>query len=234
MSRVVLIGFAFTILGWIVGFIQGRRKTHPKDERNYLPLRIIILLIIIAALAIGAYILKDSDPNLTTSELVKIITGGLIVIGLLYSILSFEVTLKKNIKENRVRKSAATFNAVSEWYKAPLIDHAQTIRKFEESKNYQLLHQEDLKPFDVFFSDPTNLDFRKAVMGIFNYFETICAGLKEDVIDERFTRNFYEAIFKAYYKDWIGYFNHRRNLENDPTLWKDFTTFTEKWSTTKN
>lgn len=167
------------------GYFIARTKQSKSDhEVNYVFIRLLVVGLFLTGLIYLLIILKTKEGNnLADSELVKIATGGLVILGILYSILTYEFNVKKRREELRAQKSLTTYSAITAWLNNPLIEYSQEIRNFETGTNYILL-KGNMEIFEKFFDNSDQGSLKKSVIAIFNYFETIACGISENIVDE--------------------------------------------------
>lgn len=218
--------------GFIVGYNYRKNNNKKKKEKDYLPLRVFVLLSLFALLFAVAYYLNLVEPDLKKSELVKIVSGGLVIIGILYSILTYELTIGKNRQDIRIKKASSTFDAISEWHTSPMIDYSKIIQAFEDGHIFKFI-KTDLDTFFIEFDKPEYLEARRALVCIFNYFETLASAVVEEIMDEGFMKRYFEHIFISYYDEYFEYVKERRIRKNNSSIWVEFTTLVEKWKTEK-
>lgn len=225
--------YAILVVGIMLGYVAWNHKdgvrTYFKSfyERYSLLLRISLSVAFIIVIIGYANFLHQTEPKLALSELAKFVVSGLVVVGLFYSILAYEFGVKKSKLDRRVQKGQSTFNILSTWYNSPLIDYSKVIDSFEKSDKYSLL-KNNIEEFEKYFEDvDKSIELRNAYRGIFNHFEIISAGIKEEVIDETFVKRYFKDIFFAYYEDWIAFIVRRR--QKNPDAFLEFTTLVENW-----
>jgi hypothetical protein len=225
---------AITLL-LFTGYVFGRMDKYNKDFRIFinhhsLSFRLLVSLVLYVLLTWSAIHLQNSDPTkkFDNAEFAKYIVSGLVVIGLLYTVLTFEFTVKTKKSDERYQLSLTTYTAISQWHAPPLIEYSKTIGLFETTFLYEML-KKDAISFEQFYASTDGESIRTAVSGIFNYFEVISAAIEEKIMDESFVKKFFFAVFKAYYIDWIEFIKIRRINTNDNDLWNDFTTLVQKW-----
>lgn len=229
MLLVILSAILITFLfGYFVGRLDWEKIFLQKKRSNFsFQLRRLVALVLFVILVFAAKIIHNADPlKFDNIEMVKFIIDGLVAIGLLYTILTFEYTVKKNNEDKRVLECQGSFDILSQWYLPPLCDYSRTIYIFEGTENFKILKQ-DPEKFDEFFNSRTaeSFEIRDATNGIFNFFEIICTGIKEEVIDPNFVRRYFNNVFAAYYDDWLPHILIRRKESED--LFKEYTDFVE-------
>jgi hypothetical protein len=225
-----IIGTILILIGYIVGLRDKEFKSFGTFISNHsLFFRILISTIFILLLYFNAVYIQNTvgKQKFDTAEFWKYVIGGLVVIGLIYTILTFEFTVKQSREAKRTQQSQSTFGILSAWYNSPLIDYSKVVDQFEKTANYQLL-KNNLDDFIVFYDDLSqSIELRNAVRGVFNFFEMIGSGIREGVIDEGFVRRYFEEVFILYYDDWIEFIKKRR--QNAPEMFIEFTNLAEKW-----
>lgn len=219
----------------MAGYILGRWHALQNsfadffNEQGFL-FRLGTTIILILILSIVANNIAGSEPRIAYSELARFILSGLVAIGIYYSILTFEFNVKKNKEDRRIQKSSATFTLLSAWYNTPIVDYSKSISIFEKSTNYDDL-KKDREDFLLWFdsNEAAAVDLRRAIGGMFNYFEIVASGIREKVIDEQLVKRYYGDVFKEYYTDWIRFIGKRR--EKSPSIYLEFTNLVEHWNT---
>lgn len=188
---------------------------------------VLVFLAFILLILLACY-LHSEEPELKKSEIVKIVNSGLVIIGVMYSILTYESNQIKNRHDTRVRKSSATYNAMGEWHVSPMVDYSKICKEFESKNEYQLL-KNDIEKFMQEFNSSINSEYRKSLICILNYFESMSVGIGEDLMDEVFMRKFFRKIFFDFYDAYFPFIQERRRINNDHEIWQEFTRLVERW-----
>lgn len=128
---------------------------------------ILVLFTILLLTGITLY-LHYEEPELKKSEIIKILNSSLIIIGLIYSILTYEFNQLKNLREIRVRKSTATYEVIKEWHSSPMIDYT---KKCIEAELQNDLLKKDIDTFMKELDYDINIEYRKSLIGVLNYFD---------------------------------------------------------------
>lgn len=233
----LFLGIAFICVA-MVGYILGRWDAAQNSFASFfnehgLLFRLGTTILLILFLAIVASNMAIEEPRIAYSEIARFIVGGLVAIGIYYSVLTFEFNVKKSKEDRRIQKSSATFTILSAWYNTPIVDYSKSISLFERGADYQNLKSH----MDVFLAwfdsnEEAAVELRRAIGGMFNYFEVIASGIRERVIDEQFVRRYYGDVFTDYYNDWIAFINKRR--EKSPSMYAEFTNLVENWNNLKS
>jgi len=192
----------------------------------------LVLFAFILLMGLAFYLHKE-EPELKKSEIVKILNSGLVIIGLMYSILTYESNQVKIRHDIRVNKCSATYKAMGEWYASPMIDYLRVCKEFELKDEYHLL-KNDIDAFMIIFEDNVNIEYRKSLINILNYFEIMATAVNEDLMDELFMKKYFRRIFVHHYNTYFLFIEKRRDTKNDPEIWKEFTSLVQKWNTLVN
>ena len=200
----------------------------PTTTINSRAFRAILIFLAFILLILLACYLQHEEPDLKKSEIFKIVNSGLVIIGVMYSILTYESNQIKNWHDTRVRKSSATYNAIGEWHVSPMMDYSKICKEFESKKEYQLL-KDDIEMFMQEFNKSINFEYRRSLICILNYFESMAAGIGEDLMDEIFMKKFFRKIFYDFYDAYFLFIQERRRINNDHEIWQEFTTLVERW-----
>lgn len=195
--------------------------------RNFFKRRFFILLLGCAGIALIA-INVSKDPTTTTKDLVQIVTGGVIVLTLFYHMINYENDQMKFKHDVKIFREKISFNIATEWHKIPMVDYMQTLKTFLK-KCEPLLQENDAKTFHDTIENEGNEEQKKALIAVFNYFESIALGVKQDIMDEEFIRGFFGSIFAQYYQEYAFYIEYRRRIKKNPRIWINFTNLAGRW-----
>lgn len=188
---------------------------------------ILVFLAFILLILLALYLHRE-EPELKKSEIIKILNSGLVIIGVIYSILTYESNQIKNRHDTRVRKTTATYNAIGEWHVSPMMDYSKVCKEFESKKEYELL-QNDIGAFMIEFNKDINFEYRRSLICILNYFESMAVAVSEDLMDELFMRKCFRKLFSDFYDSYFPLIQERRRINNDHEIWREFTTLVERW-----
>jgi hypothetical protein len=188
-----------------------------------------VLVFFAFILLIGlAHYLHGEEPELKKSEIVKILNGGLVIIGIMYSILTYESNQVKIRHDIRVSKCSTTFKAMQEWNSASMIDYVKFCKDFQNRKEYKLL-KNDTAAFIVEFEKSVNQEYRKSLLCILNYFESMAVGVNEDLMDEEFVKKYFENAFFEFYDTYYPFIKGLRKTKKNFTILSGFTNLVNKW-----
>jgi hypothetical protein len=224
--------YSFLVIGIMLSVLAWNHKTGVKDffkklfDKYALVFRIVLSWALIIFVIGFAVYLHKKEPSLALSELSKFVVGGLVVVGLLYSILAFEFNVKKAKKDYKSAKEILTFNTANEWHKAPVKDYQKASidyeKRFVDAKAERTAE-------DLYTYVEDNLDFRESLKGILNYFENLAVGVYKELIDKEFVYEFISYIFEVYYVDYYYYIEGYRTKRGNNTIWVNFTNLAEEW-----
>lgn len=172
----------------------------------------ISILICVIYIIIG----KTYSFHIEIKDVISILTCGLVSTTLVYHAknlrLNYEVNKAKidfdKEKYNEEKKSkqadilrnkiAYSFQVSSLWFKPDMANHVELSRKFLREHKEKL---EDHKPISEFIKElEGNIEARKAVICILNYFENIALLINNDLVDEESIKNCFKTLFVDYLK----------------------------------
>jgi len=207
--------------------MNGEINISFKIDKKKLIRNIVLIVAIITVLSL-TYALHQLEPDLEYSELVKITTGAFVLIGLIYSIMTYELTQKRNRHDAKSQKNSATYNSCSEWHSLTMMNHARILGEFKKSQDFLLINTDILK-FMEFIDNSSNKEFKTSYMCVFNYFESLSIASLEGFMDEAFIRKYFSGVFMRYYDDYYPVIKQRRITRQDSDLLIGFTQIVEKW-----
>lgn len=212
--------------------VMGEIINHniPISKRKLI--RNLVLIVAVIFVASTTIYLHHLEPKLAYSELVKIATGGLLLIGIMYSIMTYDLTQSKNKHDMRMQKMAATYNACSEWHTLVMMDHVIKLAELEVLVEFSLI-KTDITGFAKFLERKECCDYKRSYLCLINYFESLAIASNESLMDEEFIRKYFFGIFKSYYDDYLPFIQHRRISKKNQKILLGFTDIVEKWQTKK-
>jgi hypothetical protein len=157
--------------------------------------RAMIILLAIIFLSVLAAYLHLQEPDLKQSEIIKILNGSMIIVGLAYTIMTYEFNHSKTLNEIRVRRTTATYEIIKEWNSAVMTNYQKICYEFENKHEIIFLHN-DIDNFIEINNDGVNTEYIKSLTGILNYFESIAVGIGEDLMDETLMRKYFKGLHK--------------------------------------
>lgn len=208
-------------------------KTTPTERRikyvvnKFFKLRFFILLagcVFIAWLAYNVSTHKDS----TTKDVVEVVTGGVIVLTLFYHMINYENDQTKFKHDVKLSREKLSFNIATEWHKEPMVNYMKILKEFLK-KHEPLLKENDAKNFHDTIENENNIEEKKALIAVFNYFESISLGVKQGIMDEEFVKGFFGSIFVQYCQEYSFYIEYRRRIKKNQRIWNNFTILANKW-----
>lgn len=192
------------------------------EMRHAITLIMMIGIIILGCMLISVkgWIFKDT---------IEVCTRLFIVISLFYTALNYEFNASKSKNEIKSNRDILTFNTAAEWHKNHLMTYQRTILIFER-KFLQFHEKASPEEYMIFFEDIRNIDYKVALKGILNHFETVSIGVFNGLIDKAFMKLFYEAIFKAYFTKYYFFIKVTRTRKSNEDIWVNFTKLALDWT----
>lgn len=228
----LLVYMLLPVLGAVLGYHLGQKdlifKNPVKGVHQRRIVRLGVLAVLFLALLIFTNYLSD-QANPAYYESAKIFFAGLVIIGLIYAVINYEFSLNKNESDLKIKKSLASFDTINNWHKEPMVSHISEIKKFEKSKNYNLING-DIDEFMAFMHDDKNAPLLNSLVSILNYFETIVSGMNEGILDEQYIRRYYESIMLDYYQQYSTFITKKRSNERNQKIWIEFTRLAQEWN----
>jgi hypothetical protein len=195
-------------------------------QTNHWYVYVICTLIILAIVITGFFLYDDAEWEV--KDVVQVCTGFFIVLSLFFTFINFEFTANKTRTDIRSAKETLTYNIAAEWHKAPIKDYQKSVIAYEK-KFIKDSPDKTIKGFQTFIELEDNLEYKEALKGILNYFETLSIAAYRGVIDREFMKEFHESIFHTYYVDYYTYIDERRRVKSNNDIWKKFTNLAEEW-----
>lgn len=94
------------------------------------------------------------------------------------------------------KKIAYAFQVSSLWFKPDMANHVELSRKFLREHKEKL---QDHKPIQEFIDElENNIEARKAVICVLNYFENLALLIKNDLVDENCIKDCFKTLFIDY------------------------------------
>jgi len=188
----------------------------------------IVFLCTIALLLFSVSVWESSVPTEKLKNLATVLTCGSIIIAIFYSILNYEYTQIRFKHDKKTAKEILTFNIASEWHKDPMAENIKIASKFLK-KCKPFVEESNAKRFHEEIENEQNEDSKKALLALFNYFESISLGVKQGIMDEDFIKGFFSTAFQQYFNQYSFYIEYRRKVRGNPKIWNNFTTLANNW-----
>ena len=190
-------------------------------------------------------ICKYYDVNFEVRDVIAFVTCGLITTTLVYHAknlkLNFEINKAKldfdkkkyeeekesKQKQNNIDKVSHSFQVSSLWFKPDMANNVELSRKFLRQHSEKLQKH---KPINIFIDElENNLEERKAVICVLNYFENISLLIKNDLVDEDCIKQCFKTLFVDYLKLLRNYIDEIQK-ENSRFL-MNYEALALKWAT---
>ena len=113
-----------------------------------------------------------------------------------FDILKYEEEKISKQKDSGINKKLHSFKVSSLWFRPDMANHVELSRKFlREHKDKLLSH----KPISEFIAElENNIESRKAVTCVLNYFENLSLLIKNDLVDEEALKQCFKTLFVDY------------------------------------
>jgi hypothetical protein len=173
---------------------------------------------------------RTQHPEITDyihlKDTIQICTGCLLVVTLFYSIMTYEYNHLKFKHDNKKAKDLLTYNTATEWHKTGMVDIQKKCVVLRTTKPAVFKNK---VAFYLFLESSSNIDDKAAFASLFNYFESISIGVKQDLIDKKFIKEFFEHIFCTNHDLYISHIEYRREVKKDRSIWINYTNLVEEW-----
>ncbi len=204
------------------------KLTAPKYRTLKVGLSITFtIVVLLIALKWGAVLSID------IRDIVAIFTSGIVCTTLVYHAfnltMNYEINkIKIDYDENKIKfdRKVQSLNMITEWHKPEMTILTITIRDFLSEKNTD---NNLSKLIDL----PENIDSRKAIVTILNYFEKISLACEFKIADEAVLKDFFQGLFQFYYLNSKDFIQKRRRERNNTKIFERFEKYSTKWNETK-
>jgi len=190
--------------------------------------RAMIIVFAIIFLSFLAAYLHIKEPDLKQSEMIKILNGSMIIIGLIYTIMTYEFNHSKTLFEIRVRKTTATYDMIREWHSSTMSEHQKRCYEFA-SENKNIFLNNDIQNFIVSFNSNINIEYKKSLSEVLNYFESIAVSVCEELTDEMLMKKHFRKLLFNFYDVYFPFIEDIRKTQMNDDIWKEFTNLVERW-----
>jgi Domain of unknown function (DUF4760) len=174
------------------------------------------LLITIACMVAAHFVAAHYNYGLELRDYLSVFTCGIICTTLFYHSKNVVLTHRyhkekldfekqKLIDENKRRKLEFSLLVTSEWFKPTVFDCADKARRFINSNKSKL--NNGVVFIEILDADIEN---RKAVIMVLNYFEHISLLIKKDLIEEDTVKDAFKTVFCDYYSSLKPYIEERQ------------------------
>lgn len=187
---------------------------------------VVCLIVLIVILGLGLFLYFKN--HWIAKDVAQICTGFFIVLTLFFTALNYEFTASKVERDNKAARELLTFNIAAEWHKAPIKDYQKATIEFED-KFIATKEVRDKEDFNLFLNNPVNIEYKEALKGTLNYFETVSIAIYRGLIDKDYIREFHRFIYQQYYGDYIFFIDFQRVAKKNDKIWINFTNLAEEW-----
>jgi len=199
--------------------------TYKRDiSIKYVYLGIIFILLSAVALFI---LLAYLEINFGLIEIIAYITGMTATFTLIYHSLSLEQRIEEQKYNNFLYKSKYTYDLISEWHSPSMMDSINCSRKLikDPARSIELRDKTKVHLFADYLEK--NLDERKHLILILNYFENISTMINSKHVDLEIVKNAFKSMFVSYYEHLENYIDFRQ--KEYPSSWAYFESIAKTW-----
>jgi hypothetical protein len=215
--------------------IQPPAKGNLKISYSVLGIGFIILLIVLGILIC---LNQGIGLGIKLTEFISIASFGCVTIGLIYNAVSLQYNYQINKQKferedelSRLEKVKFTYQVISDWYKADMAMNAERTRRFVRPFKGQLSQPARLQEFKLLLAQDDNLETRKSLISVLNYYESLALLAFDKVIDEDILCKSFKTGFVTYYDNLKEYIEdeQRGNGGANAKIFINFVTLTKKW-----
>jgi hypothetical protein len=202
---------------------------------SILGIGLIILVSVVGAIAILDYNFKW---DIILREYISMSAFGCVAIGLIYNATSIQYSyelskhkMEKEDKEGHSKKVKLTYEVISEWYKNDMATNAEITRRFIKPYRGRLNEPADLRDFKKELGKNENLNIRKSLISVLNYFEHLALLSGDEVINEEIVKKAFRTAFITLYTTVREYIEdeQRGNSGANYRIYINFVQLSKKW-----
>jgi hypothetical protein len=145
------------------------------------------ICLIIGITIVGLWFILYFARDWPAKDAAQICTGFFIVITLFFTALNYEFAASKMERDYKAAKELLTYNNATEWYKSPLREYQTIVIKYE-NKFINSSPTRTPEMFETFLDQ--EVEYKEALKGILNHFETVSIGTYKGLIDKDFIKEF--------------------------------------------
>ncbi|HMH21396.1 MAG TPA: DUF4760 domain-containing protein [Puia sp.] len=201
---------------------------------------ILGLGILLLTIIMGAMLMLDHYFVwcIALKEYISMGTFGCVTIGLIYNAaalqLNYELNRQKfetDAQDNQGKKVQITYEAVSEWYKTDMATNFEVTRKLMQPYKGKLNDPGILADFKWQLDLKNNMNTRKSLTAVLNYFEHLSLLCADNVIDEEMLKKTFRTAFITYYTNLKEFIEdeQRGNAGANSRIYINFADITKKW-----
>ncbi|MDY3351490.1 DUF4760 domain-containing protein [Riemerella anatipestifer] len=145
---------------------------------------------------------------------------------LVYHLHNTENQIRTQKESNKQNLAKYTYDICSDFRKPAMMDSIENTRVLLKSQSGLLVNMEKAKEFDNYLNK--NAEYRKSLVLIINYFESISAMALVGDLNDEIVKRLFGTLFTVYYKKLQYYIDYKQTLEN-PRSWANFEKLAKKW-----
>ena len=196
---------------------------------------LLILFSLVGLIAICDGIFKW---GIILREYISMCAFGCVTIGLIYNATALQYNYELNKqkaereeKEGLSKKVKLSYEVISEWYKNDMATNAEITRRFIKPFKGTLSKSSGLKAFKKELSTQQNINIRKSLISVLNYFEHLALLLGDGVINEDIVKKAFRTAFVTLYSNLKEYIEdeQRGNSGANSKIYINFVELSKKW-----
>lgn len=187
-----------------------------------------LALIIIGGL-ITFYFLNKSNISFGLLEIIAYVTGATATLTLMYHAFNLENQILTQENNTRILKSKYTYDVISKWNEVPMTQSAtKTMNLIKDpDRAKELDDPAKLKEFDSFLNQKENVEMKRDLLLVLNYFETIAIMVERDHIDSNIIKSSFRTVFTEYYTRLKHFIDYKQN--SAPRTWCSYEKLVKTW-----
>ena len=220
--------------------IFKKTKTAPSSGNivisySILGIGLIIVFIIVGGIGVFDLIFKW---NILLREYIAMSAFGCVTIGLIYNATALQYNYELNKykleqleKEGHHNKVKFTYEAISDWYKNDMATNAEITRRFIKPFKGTLSNTGELEKFKTELSKDENVNTRKSIISVLNFFEHLALLKADGVINEEILKKAFRTAFITLYSNLKEYIEdeQRGNSGANAKIYINFVELAKKW-----
>jgi Domain of unknown function (DUF4760) len=204
---------------------------NKKTERN-ISFKVNLLSIGLAITAVCLFIYLFISINKSVTEIVSIITGGVVSTTFLVHMFNYDLnyqSLKNKIETDDRKfeydKKFNTFKFCNEWYAPSMIKLQVDVRPFvvikgDKEMNYVAKYKEIVD----------NKETYTAIISMLNFFESLSLSINAELLDEDLAKRYFYSLVKHYYFGLDWFMKMRRQERQTNKIFQEFEKLFENWT----
>ena len=186
---------------------------------------------IAAIIVIGVilfYLLHIYGVKYGFSEIATYLIGLVAILTLLYHAFNLENQINNQENNNKILKSKYTYDMIAKWNEVEMTKSATVIKSTISDHKDDLSDSVKVKQFSAFLDNKKNIEIKRDLILILNYFETISIMIENDHFERKIAKAALKDMFVRYYNDLKNYINYRQDTASNK-IWCTYERLVKKW-----